>query len=141
MEFDGRIIVENAGSSYPRQNISVPSTFWTNECVGPQELGALDFFERGEVITFRVQPNHVNNPPAGNVDGNCIFGLDPPSVWPFLQGQYDRHEGICTPGAFSFTDEGVLVPTTIDPIQRLPDGILTIGFLGYRIQQPVGPLG
>ena len=28
MEFDGRISVINAGSSYPRQNISVPSAFW-----------------------------------------------------------------------------------------------------------------
>jgi hypothetical protein len=137
MEFDGRIIVENAGSSYPRQNISVPSSFWTPQINAPQELGALDFFERGEVITFRVQPNHVNNPAAGNVDGNAIFGAD---GWPFLQGQYDRQEGICTPGAFTFDDD-TLVRLEVDPIQRLPDGILTIGFSGYRILQPVGPLG
>lgn len=139
MEFDGRVIVENAGSSYPRQNISVPSSFWTTQINSPQDLGALDFFERGEVITFRVQPNHVNNPPAGNVDGSCIF--DVPNSWPFLQGQFDRHEGICTPDAFTVNDDGVTIPIVVDPIQRLPDGILTIGFLGYRIQQPVGPLG
>jgi len=138
MQFDGRILVENAGSSYPRQNISVPSSFWTTHINSPQELGALDFFERGEVITFRVQPNHVNNPPAGNVNGECMFGI--PNAWPFLQGQFDRQEGICTPGAFTFSDD-TLQPLVSDPIQRLPDGILTLGFLGYRIQQPVGPLG
>lgn len=137
MEFDGRILVENAGSSYPRQNISVPSSFWTPQINAPQDLGALDFFERGEVITFRVQPNHVNNPPAGNVDGSSIFGT---TGWPFLQGQYDRQEGIATPGAFTFVDD-TLVNLTNDVVQRLPDGILTLGFLGYRIQQPVGPLG
>lgn len=138
MEFDGRILFENAGSSYPRQNISVPTPFWTTQINSPQDLAALDFFERGEVLTFRVQPNHVNNPPAGNVDGNCIFGA---VGWPFLGGQYDRQEGICTPQAFTFDVEGGIQTLQTDSIQRLPDGILTIGFLGYRIQQPVGPLG
>lgn len=137
MEFDGRITVENAGSSYPRQNISVPSTFWSTQINSPQDLGALDFFERGEVITFRVQPNHVNNPPAGNVNGIGIFGV---AGWPFLDGQYDRHEGILTPAAFSVGQSSITTLTN-DTIQRLPDGILTLGFLGYRIQQPVGPLG
>lgn len=141
MEFDGRVLVENAGSNYPRQNISVPTPFWTTQINSPQELAALDFFERGEVITFRVQPNHVNNPPAGNADGSNIFGAPPGPGWPFLQGQYDRHEGIVTPGAFTTNDDEILSLLTPDVIQRLPNGILTIGFLGFRIQQPVGPLG
>ena len=73
MEFDGRILVEDAGSGRPRQNISVPSSLWTTQINSPQDLGALDFFERGSVVTFKVQPNHVNNPPAGNVQGDAIF--------------------------------------------------------------------
>lgn len=139
MEFDGRVLVENAGSSYPRQNISVPSSLWTAEINSPQQLGALDFFERGEVITFRIQPTHVNNPPAGNVDGATIFGgTGITTSWPFLAGQFDRHEGIATPGLVD--NNGDIVNVTTDPIQRLPDGILTIGYIGYRIQQPVGPI-
>jgi hypothetical protein len=138
MEFDGRVLVENAGSSYPRQNISVPSSLWTAEINSPQQLGCLDFYERGEVITFRIQPTHVNNPPAGNVDGPSIFGAGVTN-WPFVGGQFDRHEGIVTPGIFS--QAGAIQDIITDPIQRLPDGILTIGFLGYRIQQPVGPIG
>ncbi len=137
MEFDGRIAVENAGSSYPRQNKNVPSSLWTTQINSPQDLGCLDFFERGEVITFRVAPTHVNNPPFGNVDA---LDQGNGAVWPFIEGQFDRHEGIGTPNAFTITsDDTTFLPA--DPIQRLPDGILTIGFLGYRIQQPVGPLG
>lgn len=140
MQFDGRILVENAGSSFPRQNISVPSPFWTKDLVSPQDLAALDFYERGEVITFRIQPTHINNPPAGNANGLSIFGT---TGWPFLDGQYDKHEGIVTPAAFSTNGEDPpdLTRLTDDPITRLPDGILTLGFLGYRIQQPIGPLG
>lgn len=137
MEFDGRILVENAGSSYPRQNISVPSPFWSAQINAPQELGCLDFFERGEVITFKVAPTHVNNPPAGNVDQFDISGT---TGWPFLAGQFDRHEGIVTTGVTGGLISNASGLTT-DPITRLPNGILTIGFLGYRIQQPVGPLG
>jgi hypothetical protein len=146
MEFDGRISVINAGSSYPRQNISVPSSFWSNNCNSPVTLGALDFFERGEVITVRVQPNHVNNPPAGNVDSDCIFPLrtSPASGgWPFVEGQYDSHEGICTPEGSSLGEiepyRSALLAT--DAIARLPDGILTVAWEGYRIIQPVGPVG
>lgn len=136
MEFDGRIEVINAGSSYPRQNISVPSSMWSPQINAPQELGALDFFERGEIITVKVQPTHVNNPPAGNADGLNIFGI---TGWPFLAGQYDPHEGIVTPSGFAFID-GSMIRIGTDPITRLPDGILTIGWEGYRIIQPVGPV-
>jgi len=149
MEFDGRITVINAGSSYPRQNISVPSSMWTPDINAPQELGALDFFERGEVITIQVQPNHVNNPPAGNANGSTLFNL-PAGSYPFEAGQYDQHEGIVTPFVQASSSPWALTPgaaqaggtvsaITADVIQRLPDGILTIGWEGYRIIQPVGP--
>lgn len=148
MEFDGRILVEDAGSGRPRQNISVPSSLWTPQINSPQDLGALDFFERGSVVTFKVQPNHVNNPPAGNAAGDLLFSgaaipLTPADSWPFLAGQYDKHEGIITPGAFSSNAATPPVVTRIedDVVTRLPDGILTIGFIGYRILQPIGPMG
>lgn len=146
MEFDGRISVLNAGSSYPRQNIPVPSAMWTSDG-NAFELGALDFFSRGEVMTIQVQPTHVNNPPAGNVDSQCVF----PAAfaagfqgYPFLAGQYDAHEGICTPNGVNMGDSGTendWEPAITDPVARLPDGILTIGWEGYRIVQPVGPVG
>lgn len=147
MEFDGRLSVINAGSSYPRQNISVPSSFWSDQCNGPWTLGALDFFERGEVITVRVQPNHVNNPPAGNVDADCIFPIRtaplPAGGWPFVNGQYDSHEGICTPQSSTLTAQNPLRQSLVtpDPVTRLPDGILTVAWEGYRIIQPTGPAG
>lgn len=148
MEFDGRIAVINAGSSYPRQNVSIPSAFWAEELNGAVPLGALDFFERGEVITVRVQPNHVNNPPAGNVDGDAVFPkrFAPASGgFPFVEGQYDAHEGIATPGSTTLGQgsPSELLPTlaSSDPVQRLPEGILTVAWEGYRIIQPVGPVG
>jgi hypothetical protein len=150
MEFDARITILNAGSSYPRQNISVPSSMWTTQINSPFELGALDFFERGEVITFEVQPNHVNNPPAGNVTGRAVLpliaGLGNAGGFPFVGGQFDAHEGIATPGGITLERDAPEDPTYVDllvndSIQRLPDGILTIGFEGYRIIQPVGPVG
>lgn len=151
MEFDGRISVINAGSSYPRQNISVPSAFWSAECNSPVALGALDFFERGEVITIRVQPNHVNNPPAGNVDGDAVFPVRSGSPlfgsggYPFVEGQYDAHEGIAAPGSNTLEDPAAapLAPVIVanDLVTRLPDGILTCAFEGYRIIQPPGVPG
>jgi hypothetical protein len=143
MEFDGRIEVINAGSSYPRQNISVPSAFWSKAINAPWDLGALDFFERGEVLTVKVQPLHVNNPPVGNVDAACVFPntANGGTGWPFIEGQYDAHEGICTPGAATLGDDTILRPNVLatDSVQRLPDGILTLGWEGYRIIQPIGP--
>lgn len=141
MEFDGRILVVNAGSSYPRQNQpqGIPSSFWSTQINSPFDLGALDFFERGEVLTIQVSPTHVNNPPFGNVNGANMFA--PPSGWPFLEGQYDTHEGIMVPPPGPFTNAPNTAPVTLaaDPISRLPDGILTIGWHGYRIIQPVSP--
>lgn len=152
MEFDGRIAVINAGSSYPRQNIAVPTSFWSSQINAPYDLGCLDFFERGEVITFQVAPTHVNNPPAGNADGaNMLanqgpfgpYGVAGGVGWPFLAGQYDSHEGIVTPGAITLdlkaTPDPLASTLLADPVVRLPDGILTIGFEGYRIIQPVAP--
>lgn len=147
MEFDARIAVINAGSSYPRQNISFPSAFWAADCNQPVPLGALDFFERGEVISVRVQPTHVNNPPAGNVNGDAVFPVrTAPATggWPFLDGQYDAHEGIATADPATIGQVGPpLLPSLIasDPVSRLPEGVLTIAWEGYRIIQPVGPVG
>jgi hypothetical protein len=39
----------------------------------------------------------------------------------------------------TFPRIGALTVSTTDAVQRLPDGILTIGWEGYRIIQPVGP--
>ncbi len=136
MQFDGRITVRNAGSSYPRQNISVPSSLWTTSINSPVELGALDFFERGEIITIQVESNHINNPPAGNVNGTNIFGT---AGYPFEAGQYDVTEGILTPSGLSVA-ASVVTHLATDVITRLPDGILTIGYEGYRIIQPVSPV-
>jgi hypothetical protein len=144
MQFDGRIEIINAGSSYPRQNKEVPSAFWSCSINSPWDLGALDFFERGEVITFKVNPTHVNNPPAGNVQSDCVLPntFNGGSGWPFLEGQYDLHEGICTPEGATLGEAGAPNRVNVvasDPVQRLPDGILTLAFEGYRIIQPIGP--
>jgi hypothetical protein len=147
MEFDGRITIINEGSGFPRQNISVPTSMWTPFVNAPFDLAALDFFERGEVLTIQVQPTHVNNPAAGNVDGECIFPAAAAGGflgYPFVAGQYDSHEGICTPNGVLMGDGGTEIdwePTGTDTIARLPSGILTIGWEGYRIQQPVAPIG
>ena len=137
MEFDGLISVIVQGASYPRQNYPVPSAFWTNQLNGPVDLGALDFFERGEQITVRVTPTHPNNPSYGNADGATLFGAG--NGWPFLAGQFDPQEGILTPDAI--TSVGPPVTIADDPITRLPDGILTIAYEGYKIVQPIGPVG
>jgi len=136
MEFDGRINVRNAGSSWPRSNNSVPTSFWSTSINAPVPLGCLDFFERGEVVTASVECNHINNPPAGNVDGLGIYGV---VGWPFENGQFDAQEGILTPGAFTWPS-GVLTTLSTDVVTRLPDGVLTIAWEGYRIQQPISPV-
>ena len=126
MEFDGAIRFSNQGSGFQRQNIQLPSAFYTQQINSPFPLGALDFYERGEVLEWKVTPLHTNNPDAGNA-----FGFATGGFYPFLSSQYDVHEGILDP----FVD-GV----ETDPVQRLPEGILTIGFHGYRIIQPPGPV-
>lgn len=146
MEFDGRIEVFHEGSQFPRQNISVPSAFWTTEVNAPFDLGALDVWERGTTITVKATPTHVNNPPAGNVDSEAVFAqaasLSPSLTgWPFVAGQYDTHEGICTPECVTRgASEGDYVPLATDTITRTPDGILIIGWEGYRIKQVTGPI-
>lgn len=126
MEADYRIKFENAGSSFPRSNIEVPSAFWTRGQNDPFELGALDVFERGEVMTFQVLPLHTNNPPFGNVAG---FGAPNPA-FPFIQSGFDAIEGV--------VDANNPAAGTTDPVTRVASGILTIGFHGYRIVQPAG---
>lgn len=148
MQFDGRVRVIVAGSSNERQNIPVPTSLWTAGLNSPVDLGALDFFERGDAITFEIQPLHVNNPPAGNVTGSNVFpavaGLGAAAGYPFLEGQFDAHEGVATPGGSTKNIAGqVTLPAllTSDSVARLPNGILTIGYDGYRIRQPIGPVG
>ena len=126
MEFDGAVTFQNQGSGFQRQNTQLPSNFYVQELNSPFPLGALDFFERGEVLSWRVTPLHVNNPPAGSV-----FGFAAGGFYPFVDSQYDVHEGILDP----FIDA-----QQTDPVARLPEGILIIGFHGYRIIQPPGPV-
>ncbi|MFQ5550688.1 MAG: hypothetical protein ACE5FJ_05575 [Gemmatimonadales bacterium] len=125
MESDYRIKFENAGSSFPRSNLEVPSPFWTEFVNSPFKLGALDFFERGEVMTFKVLPQHANNAAFGNISG----GGAPNPSFPFIDSQWDRVEGI--------NDQNDAAAGDTDPITRAPQGILTIGFHGFKIiQQP-----
>lgn len=124
MEFDGVIEFQNQGSAFRRQNIELPTVFYTQQINAAFPLAALDFFERGEVLEWKVTPLHANNPGIGNVSG-----FDAGGSFPFLGSQYDVHEGVLDP---------VIDGETTDPITRLPDGILTIGFHGYRIVQPPG---
>lgn len=126
MQFDGTIEFQNQGAGFRRQNNPLPSSFYSTSINEPFPLGALDFFERGEVVEWKVTPLHVNNPPAGNVQGFAAGGF-----YPFLSSQYDVHEGILDPEV----DQ-----QETDLATRLPEGILTIGFHGYRIIQPPGPV-
>lgn len=144
MEFDGRVTIINEGSGWPRQNISVPTSMWSGYVNSAFDLAALDLFERGEVLTISVQPTHVNNPAAGNVDGECIFPAAAAAGFlgfPFVSGQFDAHEGICTPNGVLAGGASAIdwEPSGTDPIARLPDGILTIGWEGYRIVQSMAP--
>ncbi len=125
MQGDYRIKFEDAGSSLPRSNIDVPSSLWVKAINNPFELGALDFFERGSVLTFKVTPQHVNNPGYGNVSGFAAGN----ALYPFIQSQFDTIEGVADP---------IVIDATTDPITRAPQGILTIGFHGYIIIQPAG---
>ncbi len=127
MEFDARIEVRAQSNSYPRGNIPVPSAFWTTQINAPFQLGALDWFGRNEVVDFLVQPQHVNNPPVGN-----LFGFGAGGVFPFADAQYDHHEGI------NDEEDPAVVTGDPDPVTRLPVGLVIIGFHGYRIIQPPG---
>jgi len=125
MQPDFSIRTENEGFAYPRSNFYVPSAAWTKQINSPFGLAALDVFERGEVIGFRVQPQHPNNPSYGNVQSFTGAG----NSWPFLASQFDAQEGI---------NDQVLADETADPVTRLANGILVLGFHGYKIIQPPG---
>lgn len=125
MQPDFAIELRNEGTAYPRSNMPIPSAAWTKQINSPFNLGALDFFERGEVITFRIQPLHPSNPSYGNISGFTGAG----DAWPFIQQQFDAVEGINDP---------VLTNVETDPITRLPNGILYIGLHGFKIIQPPG---
>lgn len=124
---DFTVEFKNAGSSFPRSNAPVPSTFWANADLGAYDLGALDVFERGEVLQFNVQPLHPNNPSYGNIQ-SFVSSND---NFPFLASGFDYIEGVDDQA----TGDDSL---TTDPVTRLPNGILTIGYHGYRIVQPPG---
>lgn len=125
MQPDFSIRTENEGFAYPRSNLYVPSAAWTKQINSPFGLAALDVFERGEVIGFRVQPQHANNPSYGNVQSFTGAG----NSWPFLASQFDTQEGI---------NDQIVAGETTDPVTRLANGILVIGFHGYKIIQPPG---
>jgi hypothetical protein len=126
MEMDFRIEMQEQGSSIRRQNIPMLSSLWVTSRGDAFELGALDFFERSQVISFNVQPLHVPNPEFGNISAFTGGG----SEWPFAGSGWDAIEGI--------NDEVDGDPDS-DPVTRLPSGVLQIGFHGYRIMQPPGP--
>lgn len=126
MEGDFMIKFVEGATSFPRSNIAVPSPMWTRQINSPFELGALDFFERGDVITFTVLPMHPNNPQYGNVSGFAAGN----SAYPFITSQWDGVEGISDP-----VDANA---DSTDPITRLPNASIIIGFHGFRIVQPAG---
>lgn len=118
MQFDGTIEVES-GSGYKRQSEPVPSALWAPGLDQMLQLPALDFYQRGDIIRFRVVPNHVNNPAAGNVQ--TLVG-----ALPYLASQYDAHEGIVYTAA-------VADAAAADTVVRQPDGILVLALHGYKI--------
>lgn len=126
MEFDGRFEIINQGAAYPRSDKPVPSAFLSDAINTPFQLGSMDFFERGEVIQVKVSPTHANNPAAGNLSAYAAGG-----TFPFLQSQYDGHEGI---------NDQFDPDVTEDPVTRLPNGILLVVLHGFKIVQPPGPV-
>jgi hypothetical protein len=122
MEWDGFIELRN--QVYPRQSSQVPSSLWAPGWSQMLQLPVLDYYEKGEIVEFMVEPSHVNNPRNGNIQ--AILGS-----MPYLESQYDSVEGVSYP--VYACESGV-----DDIIQRQPDGILYIGLLGYKILQPTG---
>jgi hypothetical protein len=76
------------------------------------------------------------------VDGSFVFPVtqDGGTGWPFLDGQYDAHEGIATPAAATIGEIDPDHPNLLatDSVTRLPSGFVIVGFEGYRINQPIG---
>lgn len=142
MNFDGTIAIEPQGAQFRRQNIPVPSSLWNDGENGPVDLACYDVLEPGEEVIVRVNPLHINNPAYGNISSlvalnanytyNSATGVaanDPLPVgsWPFLQSQFDGHEGI--------NDETLLgdASVDVDRVVRIADGVLVIGYMGFRI--------
>lgn len=122
MQMDAYITLKN--SVYPRQNQQVPTSLWAPGFNQMVQLPVLDYFEKGDTFEFEVEPLHINNPNAGNIQS--LLGS-----MPYLNGQYDGHEGIMYP---SWTcEDGVE-----DVIQRRPQGVFVVGLMGYKILQPPG---
>jgi hypothetical protein len=147
MTFDGTIAIEPQGAQYNRQNIPVPSSLWTDGFNGPVDLSCYDVMEPGEEVLVRVNPLHINNPAYGNINGLAALNADytydnttgvaannplPVGSWPFLEGQFDGHEGI--------NDETILGDSgvEVDRVVRSFDGTLIIGYMGFRIVQAPG---
>jgi len=124
MEWDGTIEVVAAGSGLRRQNSPVPSSIWCPGVGGVSQLPTLDYFAPTASIEFTARSNHINNPNAGNIQ--ALVG-----ALPYLDSQYDAHEGITYTAAVPGAD-------TADTITRLPNGILVVGYRGFRIIQTQG---
>ncbi len=150
MAFDGLVAVEVAGANYQRQNHAVPTAFWMKGMGGPLDLAACDVFEPGDSANFKVTPLHPNNPAFGNIQSLMLQGTDityditkgggvndpfPAGPFPFLASQFDGHEGI--------NDQTLAgdSTTTADRVTRSPDGIITIGYQGYKLVQPPRGVG
>ncbi len=127
MEGDFTIQFSNQGASIPRQNIAISSSFWVKGLNEPFEFGALDFFERGEVLQWDVVPTHPMNPGYGNLSG---FGANP--NLPYIDSQWDAVEGI-NDSVTSSEEAGA-----DDLVERQPNAILQIGLHGFMIWQPPG---
>ncbi len=150
MAFDGLVAVELAGANYQRQNAPVPSAFWMKGLGGPLDLACCDVFEPGDSVTIKVTPTHPNNPAFGDIQSLMYMGTDvtfdtakgggandpaPAGPFPFVAGQFDGHEGV---NAQSYAGDST---TTADRATRSPDGIVTIGYQGYKLVQPPRGVG
>jgi hypothetical protein len=121
MCWDGTIKVSN--TIFKRQSGDVPSSLFAPGFESSMQLPVLDYYDKGETIEVIAQPNHVNNPPFGNIQ--TVSG-----ALPFLAGQFDAHEGI------GYT-AGILAGQA-DTIVRQPDGILVVVLHGFRIVSAPG---
>lgn len=143
MGFDGLIAYETKGSNYRRswKEAGVPSHFWEIQ----RELACYDVFEPAETIVFNVTPLHPNNPEFGNIQSlgviNAAYDFNentgaannnpfPVGVYPYRASQYDGHEGINDETLTGDLGEG-----TVDRVTRAYNGILTLGFWGYKLLQ------
>lgn len=129
MQPDFRISFDVAGDAIPRQNDGLPSSFYAKGLSDPWDLPCLDFFARNSVLRWRVTPLHPTNAEFGNVQN---YATPPP--FPFLSSQYDHVEGIIDNARLDGQGDNF----TVDPVTRVPDGILVMMLDGYLIWQPPG---